>query len=113
MRLYLELAKPVLIGEEGAAKSETRAMVAWHATKILKLLHPFMPFSPKSSGQLPPPMPEAVSSSPSPLWGRVGRGVSRELRCPQYPLSNSPPQGESWQIIACANSLAHTRRPHR
>jgi valyl-tRNA synthetase len=41
---YLELAKPVLTGEEGAAKAETRAMVAWARDEILKLLHPFMPF---------------------------------------------------------------------
>src|SRR5207253_11417484 len=41
---YLELAKPVLTGEEGAAKTETRAMVAWARDEILKLLHPFMPF---------------------------------------------------------------------
>src|SRR4051795_5139406 len=39
-----ELAKPVLTGEEGAAKTETRAMVAWARDEILKLLHPFMPF---------------------------------------------------------------------
>ena len=41
---YLELAKPVLMGEEGTAKTETRAMVAWARDEILKLLHPFMPF---------------------------------------------------------------------
>src|SRR5258707_13874265 len=41
---YVELAKPVLLGEEGAAKTETRAMVAWARDEILKLLHPFMPF---------------------------------------------------------------------
>jgi valyl-tRNA synthetase len=41
---YLELAKPVLMGEEGAAKAETRAMIAWARDQILKLLHPFMPF---------------------------------------------------------------------
>jgi valyl-tRNA synthetase len=41
---YLELAKPVLLGEDGTAKSETRAMVAWARDEILKLLHPFMPF---------------------------------------------------------------------
>jgi valyl-tRNA synthetase len=41
---YLELAKPVLLGEDGPAKSETRAMVAWARDEILKLLHPFMPF---------------------------------------------------------------------
>ena len=41
---YLELTKPVLMGAEGKAKSETRAMVAWVRDEILKLLHPFMPF---------------------------------------------------------------------
>jgi valyl-tRNA synthetase len=41
---YLELAKPVLMGEDGPAKAETRAMIAWARDEILKLLHPFMPF---------------------------------------------------------------------
>src|SRR6185437_886732 len=41
---YLELAKPVLLGPDGAAKAETQAMVSWARDEILKLLHPFMPF---------------------------------------------------------------------
>ncbi|MCO5129268.1 MAG: valine--tRNA ligase [Xanthobacteraceae bacterium] len=41
---YLELAKPVMLGADGPAKDETRAMVAWARDEILKLLHPFMPF---------------------------------------------------------------------
>jgi valyl-tRNA synthetase len=41
---YIELSKPVLLGEEGEAKLETRAMIAWARDEILKLLHPFMPF---------------------------------------------------------------------
>ncbi len=41
---YLELAKPVLMGEDGPARLETRAAVAWARDEILKLLHPFMPF---------------------------------------------------------------------
>ncbi|HKS86621.1 MAG TPA: valine--tRNA ligase [Pseudolabrys sp.] len=41
---YLELAKPLLTGADGAAKSETQAMVAFVRDEILKLLHPFMPF---------------------------------------------------------------------
>ena len=36
--------KPVLTGPDGAAKNETRAMVALVLDEILKLLHPFMPF---------------------------------------------------------------------
>ena len=34
----------MLLGADGAAKTETRAMVAWARDEILKLLHPFMPF---------------------------------------------------------------------
>jgi valyl-tRNA synthetase len=41
---YLELVKPVLVGVDGPAKTETRAMVAWVRDEILKMLHPFMPF---------------------------------------------------------------------
>jgi valyl-tRNA synthetase len=41
---YLELTKPVLDGDDEAAKAETRAATAWALDQILKLLHPFMPF---------------------------------------------------------------------
>jgi valyl-tRNA synthetase len=41
---HLELAKPVLNGEDEAAKAETRAMTAWVLDQTLKLLHPVSPF---------------------------------------------------------------------
>ncbi len=41
---YLELAKPVMQGPDGAEKTETRAAAAWALDRILQLLHPFMPF---------------------------------------------------------------------
>ncbi len=43
---YLELAKPVLQGEdgEGPARAETQATVAFLIDQVAKLLHPFMPF---------------------------------------------------------------------
>src|SRR5262245_52109468 len=41
---YLELTKPILNGDDEAAKAETRATTAWVLDQILKLLHPFMPF---------------------------------------------------------------------
>lgn len=41
---YLEFTKPVLTGDDGAAKDETRATCAWVIDEILKVLHPFMPF---------------------------------------------------------------------
>jgi valyl-tRNA synthetase len=41
---YLELVKPVLQGDDGDAKTETRATAAWVLDQILHLLHPMMPF---------------------------------------------------------------------
>src|SRR5215467_6089325 len=41
---YLELAKPILTGNDEAAKAETRAMAAFVLDQALILLHPFMPF---------------------------------------------------------------------
>jgi valyl-tRNA synthetase len=41
---YLELTKPILVGFDEKAKSETRATVAYVRDEILKVLHPFMPF---------------------------------------------------------------------
>ncbi len=41
---YLELAKPVLQGEDGPAKEETQRTIAYLIDQICVLLHPFMPF---------------------------------------------------------------------
>ncbi|MFH1803617.1 MAG: valine--tRNA ligase [Pseudomonadota bacterium] len=41
---YLELAKPVFMGDDAAAKAETRATAAWVLDQILLMLHPVMPF---------------------------------------------------------------------
>ena len=41
---YLELMKPLLNGEDEAAKAETRKTAAWTLNQIIHLLHPFMPF---------------------------------------------------------------------
>jgi len=41
---YVELAKPILNGDDEAAKAETRATAAWTLQVCLKLLHPISPF---------------------------------------------------------------------
>ncbi len=41
---YLEFIKPLLNGEDEAAKTETRRTAAWVLDQILIMLHPFMPF---------------------------------------------------------------------
>jgi valyl-tRNA synthetase len=51
---FLEMAKPLLAGEDEAAKAEVRATAAWALDHILLLLHPFVPFVTEE------------------LWGRLG-----------------------------------------
>jgi valyl-tRNA synthetase len=41
---YLEFTKPILQGEDAAARAETQATTAWVLKHILHLLHPIMPF---------------------------------------------------------------------
>ncbi len=41
---YVELLKPVFMGDDEDAKAESRAVMAFVLDEIYKLLHPFMPF---------------------------------------------------------------------
>ena len=41
---FIELAKPILQGNDEAAKIETKAAAQWGLQNALKLLHPFMPY---------------------------------------------------------------------
>ena len=41
---YVEFSKPLLSGEDAAAKAETQATMAWVLDQCLLMLHPIMPF---------------------------------------------------------------------
>jgi len=41
---YVEFTKPILQGDEEAARTETQATTAWVLDRIVHLLHPIMPF---------------------------------------------------------------------
>jgi valyl-tRNA synthetase len=98
---YLELAKPVLMGEEGAAKAETRAMVAWARDEILKLLHPFMPFITEELWAVTASA-NAPLASPSPLEGEGGEGGKPQAPAPGLPPSPTLPLkgGEGRALLA-------------
>jgi valyl-tRNA synthetase len=49
---WVELAKPLLTGEAGAAKAETRAAGAWVLARTLHLMHPMAPFVTEELWQL-------------------------------------------------------------
>ncbi len=40
----LEFAKPILSGDDREAAAETRATIAWTLNRLMRLLHPIMPF---------------------------------------------------------------------
>jgi valyl-tRNA synthetase len=105
---YLELAKPVLMGEDGAAKSETRAMVAWARDEILKLLHPFMPFITEELWAVTS-ADAAGASSPSPLAGEGGVGGKPQAPAPGLPRSPTLPLkgGEGRSLLALSQWPTH------
>jgi valyl-tRNA synthetase len=97
---YLELAKPVMTGKDGLAKSETRAVVAWVRDEILKLLHPFMPFITEELW--------AVTSARTQLLTLTPWPVKAELTAPQQALLTA---------VACdpysaAEPLANPSKPY-
>jgi valyl-tRNA synthetase len=75
---YLELAKPVMMGEDSPAKTETRAMVAWARDEILKLLHPFMPFITEELWAVTAPRSGLLALAPWPLQARGGLTAEQE-----------------------------------
>ena len=72
---YLVLAKPFMMGEDGAAKAETRAMVAWARDEILKLLHPFMPFITEELWAVTAQRDGLLALA---AWSRKATGITRE-----------------------------------
>ncbi|MET3896228.1 valyl-tRNA synthetase [Devosia sp. UYZn731] len=91
---YVEFAKPVFMGENEAAKAETRATAAWALDQILAILHPFMPFVTEE------------------LWAETGKtGPAREnlLILGQWPdlagLEDADADAElSWLIDVISNA---------
>ena len=98
---YLELAKPLLAGDDAAARAETQASAAAVFAEVLRMLHPIMPFVTEElwslrresaqllaltpwPGEAPAPDPEA-SGEIEWLMAFVNevRSVRSELRVPQ------------------------------
>ncbi len=72
---YVEFIKPLLMGEDAAAKAETRATAAWVLDQILLVLHPFMPFMTEE------------------LWrvtGEQGPARTSQLIMAQWPVLSGP-----------------------
>ncbi|WP_445488064.1 valine--tRNA ligase [Rhodopseudomonas sp. RCAM05734] len=85
---YLELAKPVMMGEDSPAKTETRAMVAWARDEILKLLHPFMPFITEELWAVTAPRSGLLALAP---WPLKARGLTQEQEALMIATAASDP----------------------
>ncbi|RYY22869.1 MAG: valine--tRNA ligase [Sphingomonadales bacterium] len=68
---YLELIKPVMVGEErGSIDPESKAVAGWVLDQILVMLHPFMPFITEE------------------LWSKMGTR-EHELIVAQWPMADA------------------------
>ena len=89
---FLELTKPVLNGEDGPAKDETRATVAWLLDRIVALLHPFMPFITEE------------------LWSRNGERMPLALsRWPTLEFEDAAAAAEINWLVALISAIRSVR----
>ena len=96
---YLELIKPILSGDDEAAKAETRATVAWTLDQILKLLHPFMPFI---TEELWAHMPSSTARSARTFWRSASGRCSRASSMPRSRRRSAGSCGSSPKSARCA-----------
>ncbi|MGO4337735.1 valine--tRNA ligase [Labrys sp. KB_33_2] len=80
---YVELAKPIIEGEDEAARAETRAMVAFILDQSTLLLHPFMPFMTEelwsvTTGPVPREQMAALTAWPD-LGGLLDAAADEEI----------------------------------
>ncbi|MCP1168502.1 valine--tRNA ligase [Limimaricola litoreus] len=84
---YVEFSKPLLQGEDDAAKAETQAVMAWVLDQCMLLLHPIMPFITEE------------------LWGNTARrdGMLVHAAWPEYTTAElADPEAEAEMEIAIA-----------
>ena len=81
---YLEFTKPILLGTDEAAKTETRVCTAWVLGQMLKMLHPFMPYITEE------------------LWAQIVGHASEPLGQASPPLPQPLPQGEGSLLMSTA-----------
>ncbi len=81
---FLESSKPVFFGEDEAAKSETRAVLAHVIETVLRGLHPYAPFVTEELWQRVPrpansPKSIAVAEYPTASDGRADASVEKQM----------------------------------
>ncbi|HVG49013.1 MAG TPA: class I tRNA ligase family protein, partial [Rubellimicrobium sp.] len=81
---YVEFSKPLLQGEDPAAKAETQAVLAWVLDQCLILMHPFTPFITEDLWhQAAPQRTTLLAHAPWPTFAArdlVDQGAEAEMR---------------------------------
>ena len=72
---FIELAKPILQGEDEAAKIEVQAAAQWGLQNALKLLHPFMPYVTEELWQEIKPADATVKFLMLETWPQIPKDV--------------------------------------
>src|SRR5262249_31957985 len=92
---YVELSKPILQGEDGPDKDETRAVTGFVLRETLKLLHPVMPFITEE------------------LWDKLGHlaepGLSIVPAWPQAAPADAAPEAESGWLVKLISDIRSAR----
>ncbi|WP_421998791.1 valine--tRNA ligase [Reyranella sp.] len=92
---YVELSKPILQGDDGPAKDETRAVTAFVIAETAKLLHPVMPFITEE------------------LWDKLGHraahGALIGQSWPVAPASDAAADGEIGWLIKLISDIRSAR----
>ncbi|WP_282025539.1 valine--tRNA ligase [Limimaricola cinnabarinus] len=93
---YVEFSKPLLQGEDDAAKAETQAVMAWVLDQCMLLLHPIMPFITEE------------------LWGNTARrdGMLVHAAWPEYTaaeLADAEAEAEMEIAIAMVEGVRSAR----
>jgi valyl-tRNA synthetase len=117
---YVELSKPVLQGDDGPEKDETRAVTAFVLRETVKLLHPVMPFITEElwdklghraeHGALisqPWPAPAAIDASADVEMGWLVKLIS-DIRSARAEL-NVPARAKLKLLVVGANDTTQKR----
>ena len=115
---YLELLKPIFMGEDEAAKTEAQACAAYVLSETYKLLHPFMPFMTEELWEHTAARDSLLCHADWPTSDITDKGAADEINWLIEVVSgirsarsemNVPPGAKAPLVIVGANALTRER----
>jgi valyl-tRNA synthetase len=115
---YLELLKPIFMGEDEVAKAEAQACAAYVLSETYKLLHPFMPFMTEELWEHTAARDSLLCHADWPTSGFADKAAADEINWLIEVVSgirsaraemNVPPGSKAPLVIVGANALTRER----